>query len=292
MTRKEIYVNLGITGLSFALAIFSGAINWVIQFIITGLAYFIAGLVLGRRPESRQHWLRSALFVLGPYLLTYGAMAIVERLLHVHPIWMIGTLGYALGALAGTRLQQRRDLAIALGAYFLILVPGGNEFMYRWLAYVFRPVNTKIDKTLQFSLSTAGKVQITSEDLKGRVVVLNFWATSCGACVDEFPAFDALFREHQGDPDVVIYSVNIPLEGDTPDEIKQMTDGYAFPVLFTSTDVEAVKANFDIHGVPALLVLNRALVLRYHDHLTMGSHSFADRIDAHIQQVKQEPSGS
>jgi peroxiredoxin len=45
-----------------------------------------------------------------------------------------------------------------------------------------------------FSFTHAGKTQRLSE-LRGKVVVLNFWATWCPPCVEEMPSLEALHRE-------------------------------------------------------------------------------------------------
>jgi thiol-disulfide isomerase/thioredoxin len=161
--------------------------------------------------------------------------------------------------------------------------------MSHWLSYVFRPIDSRLNQPIDYRLSTNHDAWVTSEDLKGKVVVLKLWATSCAACIDEFPLFDSFFRKHQDDSDVAIYSVNIPLEGDSPDEIERMTRGrgYAFPVLFTSDDVEAVKSQFGIQGIPTVLVLDPAGVVRYSGPLVVGGHDFIDRIELDIQRAKQ-----
>jgi cytochrome c biogenesis protein CcmG/thiol:disulfide interchange protein DsbE len=56
----------------------------------------------------------------------------------------------------------------------------------------------EIDKpapNFQVTTFDGGKLSLT--DLKGQVVVLNFWATWCGPCKQELPLLDAYYRKQQ-----------------------------------------------------------------------------------------------
>jgi len=48
-----------------------------------------------------------------------------------------------------------------------------------------------------FSLKTTSGKTITSGNLKGRVVLLNFWGTWCKPCLKELPEFDRLYRRYR-----------------------------------------------------------------------------------------------
>ncbi len=48
----------------------------------------------------------------------------------------------------------------------------------------------------QFSLRTLNGQTLTSQDLKDSIVVLDFWATWCEACISEIPAFNKLEKEY------------------------------------------------------------------------------------------------
>ena len=59
-----------------------------------------------------------------------------------------------------------------------------------------------------------GGKPVELSDYEGKVVLLNFWATWCGPCVDEAPSLDALARHLASDlPDVVILAPALDDEG-------------------------------------------------------------------------------
>jgi thiol-disulfide isomerase/thioredoxin/tetratricopeptide (TPR) repeat protein len=60
-----------------------------------------------------------------------------------------------------------------------------------------------------FTLKTLDGKTVSSEALKGKVVVLNFWATWCGPCRAELPDFEKLARKYRDDPNVVVLSMSV-----------------------------------------------------------------------------------
>jgi thiol-disulfide isomerase/thioredoxin len=45
--------------------------------------------------------------------------------------------------------------------------------------------------------------------IKGRVALLNFWATWCGPCIQELPALDSLHRKLADNDGVVVQAINV-----------------------------------------------------------------------------------
>jgi len=61
-----------------------------------------------------------------------------------------------------------------------------------------------------FTLPTLSGAPIRFSDLRGKVVLLNFWATWCGSCRAEMPTIDALYRQYK-DRGLEVLAVNLDL---------------------------------------------------------------------------------
>lgn len=93
----------------------------------------------------------------------------------------------------------------------------------------------------------------TLDALKGKVVLINLWATWCGPCRAEHPAFQKLFDELKARPDVSVISFNIDDHaGQVAPYMKE--NKYTFPVLLARELVEQV---LDTIAIPQNWFLNR-----------------------------------
>jgi thiol-disulfide isomerase/thioredoxin len=84
-----------------------------------------------------------------------------------------------------------------------------------------------------FSLTTLKGETVTAESLKGKVLVINFWATWCGPCRAEMPEIQKFYDKYKNDPDVAFLSMTID-DAATPNEMVQeylTKNKFTFPVL-------------------------------------------------------------
>jgi len=92
-------------------------------------------------------------------------------------------------------------------------------------------------------------------DMRGKPVVLNFWATWCPYCLNEMPEFDRAHAE-LGD-EIQFMMVDWVSGGETVERAKQYvaSQGYGFPIYF-DTENEAVAA-YAVSGIPATFFIDR-----------------------------------
>jgi thiol-disulfide isomerase/thioredoxin len=98
---------------------------------------------------------------------------------------------------------------------------------------------------------------ITDDNFKNKIVLLDFWATTCGVCFKKFPQVQTLFEKYKNDSSVMILAVNSPLEEDTPNQAFEMIKEreYDFPVVITKDEFLAEK--FGVKGFPTVFVINQ-----------------------------------
>jgi thiol-disulfide isomerase/thioredoxin len=105
---------------------------------------------------------------------------------------------------------------------------------------------------LQFQ-DASGKV-LTLADFRGRVVLLNIWATWCGPCRKEMPALDRL-QAKLGGPGFQVLALSIDR---SPDRIQPFFDEIGIKNLSIYTDrSSAAMATLDVVGVPTTLLIDR-----------------------------------
>ncbi len=89
------------------------------------------------------------------------------------------------------------------------------------------------DMAPDFTMVTADGETVSFSQLRGRPVVLNFWASTCGPCQQEMPGFQNAFDEHGSQVQFAMVDV-VGFNGETEDRAKRFIAEreYTFPVFF------------------------------------------------------------
>jgi len=108
-------------------------------------------------------------------------------------------------------------------------------------------------KAPPFRLRTLDGGTVSNDDLKGKVVLLNFWASWCAPCRVEFPALARLHAAFAGRGFTV---VGIAV-ADTPEAITRFLGGEPapFPILLDAD--RKVAGEYRAAGVPVSYLLDR-----------------------------------
>ncbi|HEY7568075.1 MAG TPA: TlpA disulfide reductase family protein [Gemmatimonadaceae bacterium] len=146
------------------------------------------------------------------------------------------------------RAHSRSAVALAL----LAAACGGRD----------RPGQIEIGLPMPaYTARTLGGQPASLEDLKGRVVLLNGWATWCIPCQREVPALEKLYTARHSDG-LEIIGVNVDVEG-AENRVREFmsTFNMTYPVWRDPDDV--FSGVFRAYGLPASYLIGRDGILRW-----------------------------
>ena len=114
------------------------------------------------------------------------------------------------------------------------------------------PGYSEYDPAPDFIVFDAKGNPVRLSDMKGKPVVLNFWASWCPPCKAEMPDFDKVSRELDGE--VVFMMVNV---WDTQSAAEAIIDsmGYTFPVYFDL--LEDAVSKYGIESIPQTYFIDK-----------------------------------
>lgn len=102
-------------------------------------------------------------------------------------------------------------------------------------------------------LLTADKLKELRANATGKVLLVNFWATSCGSCVTEFPDLQTTLRMYLSrEFSLVTVSTNAPDERPAVLKFLEKQHATSRNLLFASPDVHALQVAFGAKWDPAL----------------------------------------
>lgn len=119
--------------------------------------------------------------------------------------------------------------------------------------------NASADAAPDFTLQSSTDDNVRLAEQRGKVVMLNFWASWCGPCRKEMPLLDAMAQRY-GEAGFVLYGVNV--EEDNTDAKKLIKElGVTFPILY---DTESKASSlYNVDAMPTTVVIDKKGQIRY-----------------------------
>lgn len=120
-----------------------------------------------------------------------------------------------------------------------------------------------------FSLRNMDGKEVSLASLKGKVVVLDFWATWCGPCKASFPAMQETINRFADNKEVAFLFINtLESKKNILETVrKYMTDkGYSFNVVFDKQDANKkhpVIESYKAKGIPAKFIIDKEGNIRF-----------------------------
>ncbi|MBD1379343.1 TlpA family protein disulfide reductase [Metabacillus arenae] len=124
--------------------------------------------------------------------------------------------------------------------------------------FAIQPKDPKVglesgNKAPDFELSTLDGEKVKLSELKGKKVLINFWATWCPPCRAEMPEMQKIHKKYKDE--VVVLAVNFTSSEKNKEVVKTFANklDLTFPIVY---DEEGVNSTYDIFSYPTTYLVD------------------------------------
>ncbi|HSW57090.1 MAG TPA: TlpA disulfide reductase family protein [Dehalococcoidales bacterium] len=110
-----------------------------------------------------------------------------------------------------------------------------------------------------FSLKSATGETVSLSSLRGRVVLINFWSTTCQPCVQEMPHFEELHQEWQNRNDVKMLMINT---GESAAVVKNFLDSRNLTFTVLLDEGVKIAQKYKVRYTPTTLIVDKNGIIR------------------------------
>ncbi len=139
------------------------------------------------------------------------------------------------------------------------------------------------EKAPEFELSDVQGLHHRLSDYRGKVVLLNFWASWCPECIEEMPSLNTLYGKYGGSG-LVVLGIAADRTKEPVLQVREKTRT-AYPMLLDATGGVFIK-RYTVIGLPTTIVIDRNgfIAGRFIGRTNFGSSSFMRKIEGLIDQ--------
>lgn len=233
--------------------------------ILGFILYFIATILLYKK-YSNQHSLNFIIFpILCGILLLQVPLRIIafNATLSSIPDFIMHLMGIVFAYFA-CKFSWTKKLLFIVGLIIcLFMYFKGYDLWHNKLYF-----DNFTGKTKRYNINFEAKDQkgntINLKQLKGKIVVLEFWNLNCGTCFRKFPLLENLYNKYKTDQRLVITGVNVSYPRDSIGAAFQVLKekGYTFPTLIINKENCIIK-EIPIKAYPTVIIFDKTGTLIY-----------------------------
>ncbi|HEY4877876.1 MAG TPA: redoxin domain-containing protein [Candidatus Acidoferrales bacterium] len=156
--------------------------------------------------------------------------------------------------------MKQDDAAKARFEQYAKMKPADDPTHQRALRYISDPELARARMAPPFAVTTLDGQHISMDDLQGKVVLLDFWATWCGPCREALPHIRELAKKFQGQP-LVILSVSLDSDEDKWKEFVA-ANGMTWPQYRDGGFTSPISKMFSVTAIPHTFTIDADGVLQ------------------------------
>lgn len=115
------------------------------------------------------------------------------------------------------------------------------------------PVKTSLKPMVDLRLQSLDGKPISTDSLKGKIIVVDFWATWCGPCIAEIPEFNELQKKFAGKG---VQVMGVALASGNPAEVKPYVDRFKMKYSVVAGDDDQTY-DLNIIGYPTTYLVTK-----------------------------------
>lgn len=107
-----------------------------------------------------------------------------------------------------------------------------------------------------FSLNDLDGVEVSLSNLRGKIVLLEFWATWCPPCRESIPAMNELYKKYN-DKGLVLLGISVDKGQNIAEDIRAFIREYSikYPIAIDSKNVNTL---YGVYSIPTLILIDKA----------------------------------
>jgi thiol-disulfide isomerase/thioredoxin len=178
--------------------------------------------------------------------------------------------------------MKQDDAAKTQFERFVKMRPEDDPDRQRALRYISQPELARARMAPPFAVTTLDGQRVSMDDLKGKVVLLDFWATWCGPCRAALPHMQKIAKKFEGEP-LVVLSVSLDQdEQKWKDFIAK--NGMTWPQYLDGGFTGPVARMFAVNAIPHTFTIDADGVLQDEQ---IGDSSVEGKLKKLIARAKE-----